>query len=177
MPEPLNAPYDPDETTFEEDIVIDKYNLDIECERQPALFEKWSRKWAIANGRMEQLKAQRDLVEARLDSDIRSMPENYGITGRLTEQAIKVAIKQHREYIEANDKLADAVLLTNILNGAKWAMDHKKEMIIALDRLHSAQYFSRPILTQQVKEEVPTQRTVKQIEGLKKARRKIAVNP
>lgn len=170
MPEPLNVPYDPNETTFEEDITIDKYNLDVECERQPTLYEKWSRKWAIANGRMEQIKAKRDLVEARLDSDVRFAPESFGITGRVTEQAIKVAIKQHADYIEVNSELQEASLLTNVLTGAKWAMEHKKEMIDGLIRLYGSQYFAKPTITQQIAQEAPTQRTVKQIENLKRRR-------
>lgn len=171
MPEVLNVPYDPNETTFEQDIVIDKYNLDVECERQPALYEKWSRKWAIANARMEQLKAKRDLVEAELDSEVRSNPETYNITGRVTEQAIKVAVRQTNEWLNANHDLQEASLLANVLAGAKWAMEQRKEMISDLVRLHGSQYFARPVITQQVTEEVPTQRTMNQVNQLQESRR------
>lgn len=168
MPEPLNVPYDPNESTFEEDIAIDKYNLDVECEQQPAKYEKWSRKWSIANGRMEQIKAKRDLVEARLDSDIRFAPENYGISGRVTEQAIKVAIRQHIDYIEVNDELQEASLLEKVLNGAKWAMEQRKEMIRGLIDLYGSQYYAKPYISQQLAQEAPTDRTVRQIQHLKK---------
>jgi hypothetical protein len=171
MPDIIHVPYSPDETTFEQDIVIDKYNLDVECEQQSIKYEKWSRKWAIANARMEQLKAQRDLVEAQLDSEVRSAPESFGITGRVTEQAIKVAVRQSTAWLAANDDLNDAKLLADVLAGAKWSMEQRKEMITNLVRLHGSSYFARPIITTQVVEEAPTQRTLRQVEHLQEARR------
>ena len=132
------------EVNYEVDIAIDDTALDVEWVEQPLLMMKYSRIAADAQKELGLAKEERDLHAATLSSQIRAKPDKWGITGKLTENMIKACIAQDADYKEMVVDVIEAQHALDIANGAVWALNHKKDALQALVKLHGQKYFAGP---------------------------------
>ena len=152
--------------SWQEELKIDIYNLEVECEGQPTLFAKWGKRAVKAARKVDDAKVALDRVKrdvklgkeklyAELDTDVRKKmsPEK-----KLTEPAIKSAILTSVNYEKEMRKLdlvADAVedeLLdlrekADILLVVKEAFKQRKDMLSHEVFLWGAEYYSSPDTT------------------------------
>lgn len=136
------------------DFSIDKYNLDSECLRQAELYNKYGNSLAMANYARDKSKDELNLLEAEIDAEIRAAPDEYGLPDRPTETAIKNTVymdrrvvKKRKEYLEKSKEAA-------IMEGSKWAMEHKKVALELLVKLQIANYYAEPHISDRDKESV-----------------------
>ncbi len=122
---------------------LDKYALDNEWMNQPKLYFKYALKLADAREAFERAKAERDVVEAELDKDIRLHPQNYDMA-KVREASVQQTILLQVQYKEANNDVIVAKHEVDVLQAVIDALDHRKRALENLVSLHAAQYFSEP---------------------------------
>ena len=161
-------------SSYEDDVRIDKYALDIEAELQPQRYKKWSDKVAEATLKRDQCASRLELIEARLSKKARRELENE-LGKRPTEDMVKTEIRLDGERQKVVAELHQLEYEINIYKGARTAMDHKKSAIDVLTRLHIASYFSKPVVpkdseyrAQTKRREVDTGKITEQIKARKR---------
>ena len=122
---------------------LDKNRLDDEWVVQPKRFLKAATELSDAKEEADRLKAERDLLEAELDNDIRSRPEDYGLA-KLTEPAIKKTIMKEERMARMEDKIIKARHKVGVLDALVSALEHRKKALENLVQLRLAEYFSEP---------------------------------
>lgn len=129
-----------EETSFKDDLVIDKFSLDSAWENQALLFCKWAELEVEALDQRDRAKERVDLVRAQLDAEIRKRAGDK----KPTEAAILSEIQQSKAYLEATDDYMNKVRTAKILGVAREGFDHRKTALVKLTDLFLAQYWSEP---------------------------------
>ena len=129
---------------YEKDMEIDPSILDVECLDQPQLVMKYSRIASDAELEMDNLKEKLELVKAELDNKIRTNPEDFDITVKVTEAVVANTILMDDRYKKAMKDFLEAKHELKIVSGATKAVDHRKSMLENLVKLHGQQYFAGP---------------------------------
>lgn len=132
-----------DANRFQKDIEIDPGRLDLACVNQPALFFKWAERAITASTTVDKTKLSRDVKEAQLEMACRREPTAFGIL-KPTEGAIKAAIRQHDDWLKANEIYINAREESKLMDAAVNAMEQRKRMLEVLITLHGQQYFAGP---------------------------------
>ena len=140
------------ETNFEKDIAIDKHSLDIEWEKQPALFEKYARASVEATAERDRKKLDRDTTIAELRLKILNFYNEQG-SKKPTENAIDAEIIISEEHKQVSENLIAANEKVGLTDAAKWAMQQKRDALENMVKLHLAGYFSDPKIPQEAKDE------------------------
>jgi len=122
---------------------IDQDSLDDEWVAQPELFHKYSTKEAWFEKKLDEAKAELDVVKAEKDKRIRTNPDKYGIK-KTTDKAIDAVLVQQEDVQEAIQAVTDAKYQYNIARAARIALDHRKAALESLVKLHGQNYFSTP---------------------------------
>ena len=125
---------------------FDKYNLDVEYERQPSLYMEWSRLWG--KGLLARKKAENQLekVKGQVDLEIRLNPRDFGLVpddkGKIMESAIKSAVANSEKVEEAQEQFYKVYELTKLLEYAVKAFEQRKELLRGEGELWLNQYYS-----------------------------------
>lgn len=136
------------ENELKDDLAIDKMSLDEEWERQPLLYLKYANDLAEAEINRDNLKDLIDVEKAAVERKIREKPEDYGITGKPTEGAIKAAILGDKEIEKITIEYFEASKEAKLLGSIVKALDHRKKALEKLVDLFLSGYFSRPIINE-----------------------------
>ncbi len=123
---------------------IDINRLDEEWVNQPKIFFKYAAELADARRRVEEAKAELDIVKAVADKDIRQEPASFGLPDKITETLISNTVIQHPKYQEALKKYQIKKHKADILQAAVSALDHRKSALERLVSLHGQSYFASP---------------------------------
>jgi len=146
--------YEYDKSTYREDLFIDKFNLDLEWEKQPMLFDKWAGRWAESVERRDRAKQYVDVAKAELYSKIRAEPKIYGLSSKPTEGAVNSYIITTKKYKSAFADFLAANKDVNVLSIAKEAMNHKKRALEYVSQLMLGGFFARPNIKSEAREQV-----------------------
>jgi hypothetical protein len=130
---------------------IDEKHLDQECLRQPSLYWTHSKKAAKSKLALDDAKSALDVVEAKVNQQIRADPAKYGLT-KATEASIKSWVLMSKPYREAHREVNQAIYTYNIHQAAVTALEHKKRSLTLLVQLHGQNYFAEPTVTRENKE-------------------------
>lgn len=128
---------------YERDMEIDPSALDVEWLGQPTLMAKYTKHSAEMKRQADMAKERLNLVQAELDSKIRTSPEEYGIA-KVTENSLKAALLQQKEYQDATQEYIDASFEENVAKGVVQAVADRRSALENLVRLHGMQYFAGP---------------------------------
>ena len=162
------------ETSIEDDIHIDEFNLKGEVIEQPTLYYKWTKKYAKAKASSfksaeilkvvrSEAKAELENVRATLDSDVRDNWDVLGFDKKPTEAAISAWIVIQGDYVDqskaSNDMIrgaieeaASAIEDEEILEGAKLAMSNKKISLQDLAQMKVTEFYSEPKIDRRFRE-------------------------
>lgn len=132
-------------TEIEKDLEIDKDNLDIECIDQARRFMKWSVTYAESIRTRDEAKRKASIVRSNINLDVRSRPEEYGLT-KTTESTIEAVVNSHEEVNTAETAVSDAQYAVNIFSAAKEALDQRRAMLERLVSLYISGYYAQPRL-------------------------------
>jgi len=143
---------------------IDVCDLANECARQPHIFALACRIYVDARDQLRRDEAQLHLIRAEIASAIRSNPEQFGIGGKLTVDAVNCALDQHEdvkaasEIVRVSQKQVDAArVLVDIF-------DQKRSMLNNEVALFSAQYYgTNPPGTNRTSEAQKTEEEIAQL--------------
>lgn len=156
------------ESEYEKDRRIDLHNLHEEWQRQPDLYNKYGKQWALAKRDRLLLEEKKKTRRAQVAKSVRLNPENYGFDAnkKPTEPAIDEIVRTDPEYIKIVEVLIEAQKVEDMFEVAKRAMEHKREALGGEGRLYASNYFSLPNLPKEVKE------TLKEMEESEREERK-----
>jgi lipopolysaccharide export system protein LptC len=157
---------------YQNDVTIDKYSLDEELVRQPALFMLYAKKAVKAIVTRDRARENLDVVRAMLDAEIRNNWETV-FEKKPTETAITNWVIQQEKHKEASEQLIEARKQAGILEAAKEALNHKKSSLGKLVELFLAGYYSDVKLPDEKKEEVVGLKKEVQKETQKKLRKRL----
>jgi hypothetical protein len=116
---------------LDEDIFdLENVSLFTAWNNQPGLYWTYAKKLADAKEALERAESRCDVVLAELDQDIRTNPEDYKI-GKLTEPAVKNAVRGTGGYKEASDSVIKAKHKVDVLSAFVKALDHRKSALEA----------------------------------------------
>lgn len=124
-----------------EDMRLNKFNLDDECARQTSIFSKWAMLSAQASQEREWRQKELDEETARLDNEIRADPEKFGLRD-IKENAVKALITSDGEIMKLRADLIRAISYSKFFNSAVEACDQKKYMLRELGNLWLGEYYS-----------------------------------
>jgi len=137
---------------YEQDINIDETALDLEWKMQPMLMMRYCAHMAHAKKALDLASERLDVRKAKLDKEIRSNPEKYGLS-KITETALGNTILLQPEYEEANKEYIEAKYEYEMVQAAVRAMDQKKSALENLVKLLGMSYFAGPTTPRDLSEE------------------------
>lgn len=139
---------------------IDLCRLDEEWVSQPRNYHKAAVALADARADYERSKAEEDVVTAELDRAIRSAPEQFDLTTKVTEAMIERTIWLQRRYVLAHEEVIKAKHRVDIYQADVNALDQKKYGLQDLVKLQLSDYFATPRVNGESREKM--QEVVKQ---------------
>lgn len=146
---------------------IDPLALDREWVGQASLFRKWAERLADAKKDWEDAKIRKDLaedqmelIEAKIDLEVRKNPVNFGLESTTEKSIRNVVISDKRsqaakkEVYKAQQEIVQAKHLVDTLESAVKSLEHRKTALENLVYLHGQNYYSQPRAPKEVREEV-----------------------
>ncbi|MDD5650433.1 MAG: hypothetical protein PHF86_08475 [Candidatus Nanoarchaeia archaeon] len=132
-----------EERSFEEDIKINKFKLDVECEKHPSIFWYWTNKLAQYKNNLLDTEDSLKLITAEVDTNYR---ENWDETnwGKKTEGSISGKVAADEKVRKAKENYMKCQHEVNILNASVSAMEHKKAMLDNEIKLLIGGFYSAP---------------------------------
>jgi len=146
------------QTTYKEDLFIDKYNLDIEWLKQPMLFVKWAERWAEAVERRDRAKQYLEVIKAEMYTKIKKDPDVYGLPDKPTEGATNAIVTKSKKYRSAFEDYLDLNGQVNVLASAKEAMNHKKRALEYVSQLMLGGFYSNPNIKAEARQKVENEK-------------------
>lgn len=132
------------ESVDENQLTIDKFNLDEEWVKQASLVMEYSTLYADLTFHRDSVKDELAQEDGRLDIEIRSCPEDYGIEVKLTEAVVKSTIINVESRKNLASELAELNHKLAVVQGMKTALEHKKAALEKLTTLLATGYWSDP---------------------------------
>lgn len=114
----------------EEEIAIDKDDLNQNYIEQPGKYAWWGMVAEVAKVNVEEAKAKLEQVEAEADERVRSDLDMEGI--KITESLVTRNIKKDKEYKEAQYDYFKAKKNAGILDKVLKAFDHRLDVLVNL---------------------------------------------
>lgn len=123
---------------------IDEAKLDREFADQPGLVYRATVREADAKHEHAQAKARLELAEAELSLGARSTPSEFNLPEKPTVDAIRSAVVAHPQYQEAIREMNQAKHAADVFAAEVSALQHKKNSLEGLLKLHETNYYSEP---------------------------------
>jgi len=130
-----------------DDFSIDRFNLELEADRNPGLMRKYGKKLAIAAAETKDAKRELEYVESEQAEIIRQNAEIYGITGKPTDKLVFGLVKGEKEYINAFKRYKVALRREEDLRSAVDTCRQRGMMIRILAELWLNNYYSEPTVS------------------------------
>ena len=147
---------------FEDDgivLEIDKHQLDAECLKQPRLYHKYAIELATAKTKLDESESNFKTVKATLDNLIRMNPSSFDLHEKLTEEMIASTIIIQEKYEKAQASITRRQYIVSLLYAMVIGLDHKKNSLENLIKLHGQDYFSAPRTDEKTAERLKTHRS------------------
>lgn len=135
------------------DISINMADLDTAMIEHPGLELHYAIQTANARRQYERLKAATEILEAKIDAEVR---EKWVGDKKPTEAAIKAAVLADKRYSGAQSKLIDAQHIWKLCEAAENAFRSRKDLLleVARDRRKEKEGQMRVLENQQLRDEV-----------------------
>ncbi len=155
---------------FEQDLQIDRSKLDEEQNKQPVLYGKYAKKYAIATINTYRKKAELDVIEAELWKEIVQNPTPY-TGGKTTVDLIKQAIVRHPSRIKCVVELNDLKEEEAVYKAAMYSMAEKGKSLSDLVKMYLNNYYADPAISDEAKRILNSDAQKKVSDKLKKNKR------
>lgn len=128
---------------YEADINIDETALDVEWLDQPRKMFQYCKHAARMRKEADLAKEAVDVEKAKLDREIRSNPDQFGID-KITEAVVQSTILAHPRYQRKMGEFIGARYELDMAQNAIRAFEQRKTALENLVRLHGMSYFAGP---------------------------------
>ena len=156
---------------YENDIKIDESALDVEWLEQPRLMIKYAQILVQAKKEEEQAKDELEVIQAELDKEIRIDPEKFDIV-KITETVVRNTILLDSSYKEVFEKYLESRYEAEMAKLALRSIEHRKDALENLVKLHGQQYFAGPSVPRDLSKEWEQKQTQKNTDEKVRIRRK-----
>lgn len=129
---------------YEEDLLIDKYNLDEEAKDQPRRYYYYSKMLAEKKKERAQLKRKLSVVKVKVAKDIRENFEKYGYEKKPAIKEVGNEVEHSDEVEVLEQELIQLDYDIGIMDGAVAAFRGRKFQISDMVTLYTANYWSDP---------------------------------
>lgn len=130
---------------FDPEFSLDRYNLEIESERQAELMRKYTKRQAKMKSMLKKAQKNLDILEGELAEEYRRNKQEYGIQ-KDTDQVIFRLIKGDPKYEKAFDEVVKYQYLYDDAKSAVDSIAEKGWMIKEMVKLWLNNYYSTPIV-------------------------------
>jgi hypothetical protein len=124
---------------FQQDIRINRFKLDEECEIQPALYHYYAEEYAQARSVRDAAKDKLDLVLGEREIHIRRNPPD---DMKVTEGVISALLVQDSDVQAAKEAYRVAQAKVDLLYAATTSLDHRKSELDNLVTIWTKDYYS-----------------------------------
>jgi len=128
---------------FKQKLPIDQFNLEKECLQQASLYEEIGEWVSSIRAEAKRAKEHVDFIRADLSLKIRKKPEDFDLSGKVTEGSIDAVITTNKEYKDAIATYIETDKLANEASILLSAVEQRKSMLRDLVRLFIYSYYSR----------------------------------
>jgi hypothetical protein len=129
----------------EEDFTINRFKLEEETEKQPALMRHYTKKLAIWSAKVKDLKRKLEYTQGVCAEIIRNSPKEYGLTKDSDKVVYSMALGEE-DYVIVHDEYIKAVQQEGYYESAVQSMKQKGSMLKELVGLWLNDYFANPIV-------------------------------
>lgn len=119
-----------DAADLEKDLAISQASMNDSMANQASLYAKWARIGSNASRLRDRAKLQIELVEARLDAEIRQDAADAG--RKITEKTIESQVKATDEWQAAMNNWINAKANAAMADDAREALKQKRDMLIQI---------------------------------------------
>ena len=123
---------------------LNEHNLDQEWMRQAKLYHHYALKLEEARADYDRAKAQRDVVVAELDKEVRLDPSQFGLPAKVTEKMVENTVLLQKRHRLATEEVIKARHGLGVLQAMVEALDHRKHALQNLVQLEARDYFAQP---------------------------------
>ena len=117
-----------DQTELKSDIAFNEDDIQVAFMNQASLFVHYAQKAHKARFQSDSLKNKIDVLESRLDGQIRKAAASDGV--KLTESAIASMIKSDPEHIKATQMYLEARTIADLCKDVLEAFRHRRDMLV-----------------------------------------------
>ena len=115
---------------LQSDLLINPTELTKECSEQPSRYVYWASRAAEADAASDKAKLELDILEARLDRQVR---EELSVAGeKVTEGKVQMEIRLKEDYKKGREAVSEAHKNHGILKAAERGYFQRKDMIYNL---------------------------------------------
>ena len=126
--------------SFEDDVLLNKFKIDEECEKQSSLYYYWANKLADAKSELDKAEDQLKLGMAENELSIREKWDDSW--GKITEAAVKARLE--KEVSTYREEIRNCQKEVYILEAGVKALDHKKSQLDNLTTLLVKGFYATP---------------------------------
>ena len=129
----------------DDDFSIDRYNLELEIERNSRLLRYYGKKLSVLAGKQRDEKRKLEYLEGEIAEIIRSSPNKYNLK-KDTDQIIFKLVKGEPEYIKQFEIWQRTKRLEDDYISAVNVLTQRKELLGMLVKLWLNDYYDRPLV-------------------------------
>ena len=130
-----------EEQDFRDDLRINKFKLEEECEKQPSLYGYWANELSDIRAEKDQAEDKLDLLEANVELNYRTNPPE-GM--KVTEATIKSMVESNAEIQKQKEIVRDKKSKLYHFETAVKALEQKKSSLDNLVTLFVKGFYSQP---------------------------------
>ena len=124
---------------FKDDVKINRFKLDEECEIQPALYHFYAEEYALARSIRDAAKDRLDLVLGEREIHIRRNPPD---DMKVTEAVITALLVQDSDVQAAKEEYRKAQAKVDLLYAATSSLDHRRSELDNLVTIWTKDYYT-----------------------------------
>jgi hypothetical protein len=122
-----------------EDIKINRFKLEQECEIQPSLYHYWAEQEAESKAIVDRLKNKLKLVRAQVELNLRD-----SFAKKPTEAEITAHVERSPDVRETAEQLEHETAILYKMNAAVRALEHRKNELDNLTQLYIKAFYAKP---------------------------------
>ena len=134
----------------QDDFSIDRFQLEIEAERNSRLIRKYGKKLAIASAKLKMKRRRLNFIETECAEIIRSCTSAYGLKDNPSDKVVFGLAQNEPEYIEQFNKWLMAIRKEEDYKNAVDTCRQRGMMIRVLTEQWLNNYYSKPPVYTQI---------------------------
>jgi hypothetical protein len=140
---------------YEDEIKIDKYNLDEELVRQAQLYVSWALRTVRAEKEADLAQREYELIKSEYEKRIKKNPKAYGLKDlKLTEALVKGEAERQPKVKRLYNRYIKALDVSKKLKKIENGFQQRKGLLESLAHYDVKMYFSDPKVKNDVKDQL-----------------------